>query len=130
MEIEASSALRRAAFHPLRVAPRVVQVPDDGGGLRRRFRVEGERVRLVHPVSTLPFDVELVLGPLPDALDESFPNARAAARSQRVLGLVPAVPVADHVHLPRFLCPAGEMRSAFPALRSQSLVVTRSRAFT
>ena len=122
-------AARAAFLHPLRIAPFVVEVPDDRGGPRRRLRVDGERIRLVHPIAALPFDVELVLRALSDPLDESLPDAGLAARRQGVLVLVPGVPVADHVHHLRVGGPDGELGPARLQMRAQVLIQPEMGAF-
>ena len=43
----------RAALQPFAVAPRVVHVPNDGGGARRQFAAKRERIALVYAVAAL-----------------------------------------------------------------------------
>ena len=83
--------------HPLRVAPGVVQVPDDGSGLRRGLVVDAERVGLVRPVAVKAgVHVVLVDVALAEAGYEALPDPRLAPRPEKVAPLVPAVEIARH----------------------------------
>ena len=64
------------AVHPISVGPGEVPRPDDGGGARGSFRVEGEGVGFLDLVSTVAgLDPVFVLRSLTDAGDEAFPDA-------------------------------------------------------
>ena len=65
-----------AVLHPVVITPLVGQVPNDRGLARRRLRVGGERVGLVHAVACHPrMHVVLVEGAVPDGRNEAFPDA-------------------------------------------------------
>src|SRR5205823_4774525 len=85
--------------------------------------------RLVHAVVVPALEVEFILVSLSHPGDESLPDPRVAAQLQRVLLLVPAVPVADHVDRPRVGCPDGEVGAAGLGMRAEMLVELQVRAF-
>ena len=99
-----------AVLHPVVIAPLVGQVPNDRGLARRRLRVGGERVGLVHAVACHPrMHVVLVEGAVPDGRNEAFPDARLLARIKTVRVLVPPIEFADHAHRVGVGRPGGEV---------------------
>ncbi len=98
--------------HPVRVPPRVVEVPDDRGARRRHLGVEGEGIGLVGPVAAVAGDdVELVAHAGGDVRHEGLPDPGGAAGGHGVRPLVPGVPVADHRHQLRRWAPRRRTRS-------------------
>jgi hypothetical protein len=122
-------AARPPVAHPRLIAPSVVEVPHHRGGARRRLGVKGQRVGLVHPIAAARLDVELVFGPLTNTRQEPLPDARRPARLQRVVGLVPVVPVADHLHAARVGRPHREGRAILPQMGAQMIVEAQLRPF-
>jgi hypothetical protein len=68
-----------ALGHPILISPGVIQVPDDGGGAGRSFKVKAESVRLIHPVILLPgADVVFITGSMAYSQDKPFPDTGLA----------------------------------------------------
>ncbi len=89
--------LARAPFaHPLAVAPRVVEVPDDGAGAGRGLVAVGEGVGLVDLVPVEAGDhVVLVHGPRAQPRHEALEEARLASQAQ---GMAVGLPLIELAH--------------------------------
>jgi hypothetical protein len=87
---------RVAPLEPLRVAPLVLRLVHDRGGLRRLLGLERVRVGLVEAVAVRPRDLVLVVRAPADLGHEQLPDAARAERAHRMQPAVPPVEVADH----------------------------------
>src|SRR3990172_1023721 len=88
-----------ARGHPFLVVPLIIEVPDDGGELRRDLIENRERIGLIHAVAVeARADVVLVKGPFADGRDETFPNAGLSSRMETVTALVPFIEFADDAY--------------------------------
>src|SRR6266853_2928971 len=90
-------------YGPLRdprlVVPVVIEVPHDRRLTWRRLGKARIRVRLLDArAGHARVDQVLVQGPVLDARDEAFPDARRLARLQLVGGAIPAVEIAHDAH--------------------------------
>ena len=104
--------------HPLAVPPRVVEVPHDGAGARRRLVAEGEGVGLVDLVAAeAGGHVVLVHGPGAHSRHEALEEARLASQAQGVAVRRPVVELA-HDRDPRPL-PAPRPRRTVPSSPSR-----------
>jgi hypothetical protein len=108
------------------IAPVVGEVPDDGGCLRRRLVAEGERVGLVDAVDAAGADdVVLVARSAGDPGHDRAPDPEIADARERGPLLVPAVPVADHVHRIGVRCPDEKLGAAGRHVRAELFVQAR-----
>src|ERR1043166_2587003 len=99
------------ARHPFGVAPRVIQVPNNRSGARRNLVEDRERIALIDLVSVGPRnDMILVQAPLFHIGEKAFPDARAAARAERMRLLLPVVETPDDIHRVGIGRPDGEVR--------------------
>ena len=81
---------------PFLVAPGVIQVPDDGSGTGRRFKIIAKGVGLIGFVQLIAgMDVEFVQYTGFYPRNKTLPDSRLASRRQRMSGFVPTVKVAD-----------------------------------
>ena len=89
--------LRRAATHPLRVAPLIVRdVADERRGLRRHLEGHRERIALLQERAAPGPDLVLVFLPVGQIGNEDLPDAAGREVPHRVDATVPRVEVADH----------------------------------
>ena len=108
--------LRRAARHPLRVAPLVRRrAADHRGGRGRRLAEEGERVALFENRARLRSYRVFINFSRSYAGDEALPNSGGIpARREPVAVLVPRVEISDDRYASRAGSPDREERAALP----------------
>ena len=98
--VDAHRLLERRALVPLlepvRVAPDVLGLVHDRGGLRRHLDLERVGVGLLDALAVGRGDLELVVNAGADLGDEQLPDPARAERAHRVQAAVPVVEVADH----------------------------------
>ncbi len=99
-----------ACGHPRRVLPPVIQVPDDGGGLRRQLVIMGKGIGLFDQVAVVHrLDAILVDRSSFEPRDEPLPYARGLQRLQRMGGSVPSVEISGHGYATRIGRPYRKM---------------------
>src|SRR5437588_9777639 len=101
-------------FHPFRIIPGMLQVPDDRRGARWNLPVESERITLLHRIPKMGsrFDMILVERAPCRTGDEAFPYPRIVlSPTKRVLARSPLVEVSDDGDLFRVWSPDCEMCS-------------------
>src|SRR5687767_14284237 len=87
-------------LHPQMVVPVVGQIPDDGSGARRSFRMKSEGIGFVDTIIVVTrYHMILVRFALPDTGNESFPYPGIPARMQFMAVLVPAIEMPHHIDL-------------------------------
>src|SRR5688572_2388440 len=81
-----------AISHPLVIRPIEIERPDDGSCLRRHLVSKAEGIGLVDFVIALRGDDVILVSFAPgDSGNQPLPNARPAARSERVCARPPAI---------------------------------------
>src|SRR5215831_5370621 len=127
---------RVALFHPLAVAPRVIETADAACRLGRCLPGKGVGIALVGAIAPVTRrDVILVTRAFPDSGDKAFPDSRVVrARCQRMSRPIPTVEVADHRDRFGVGRPDGKPGSLFAVydtrMRAELLVQARVRALT
>src|SRR5713226_2279608 len=103
-----------AFAEPVGVIPRGLEIPNDRGRSGRLLVQKSDRVRFVHPVAVvIGDDMKLVYRSFSGAGNKAFPNARTAARLERMRTVVPPIEASDHVHISRIGRPYAEDRTLY-----------------
>src|SRR5262249_14787044 len=91
------------------------QLSDDGSSSRRHIVAEAVRVGLVDTIATLFGDKMVLIGTARfDAGQKAFPDARLSSGLQGMGVLLPAVKIADHIHVRRIGSPDGKISALLP----------------
>jgi len=127
------AVVARPVRHPVAVTPFVGEVVDDGGGRRRVFGAESERVGPERFSAEVALDGELVAVTFGSARDEALPDPGAFEVGERTGGPVPAVEVAGDAHRTCVGSPNGERHPGLALLldevRSQVVIEAGVGAF-
>src|SRR5436190_16300028 len=125
VQVIVGSALR----HPVSIIPLIIERPYLRGSVRRRFRVECERVGFIDAISMESGGhMVLVGGSNVDVGDKALPNSGLTSRPHLNAGFFPSVEIAHYINVVRIRRPYGEVGPGRSILRlwmrSQVLVQT------